>query len=369
MRRIMALACIASLSAACGGGSGGGRSGVYIERVSPTSIEDESYEGMTTPSATFAIDVGGDLASLSGRTVYVFVVVPDAIFDAPTLRPLTDTSVELVLSGVNGVAPGIYADTLQILACLDTSCTTQLGNSPLEIPYSITVHPGLALSPSPLSVSVPFGTRPEQSVAVQLPEGTTSWTVRRECPTCGGYVAPAAAPDGSPRIDVTYHLAPVGHHTDTWWVDAWVSNPSVGSSLVHFSKQLDVVYDVTPNPGVGLVVDPPQMSYQVALDDPTQKHVILSLTPHVTGGEGTWATSVSYVSAPVAAEGAPNVNDWLYADPTWLGTYFIIPCGTNPIAPTCLPAGTYEARITYQYTDPDAVTWSVDHAVQMIIVP
>jgi hypothetical protein len=368
MRPIMALACIASLSAACGGSDDGG-SGVYIDRVSPTSIDRESYEGMTTPSAAFTIDVGGDVASLSGRTVYVFVVVPDAIFGAPSIRPLTDTSIELVLSGVNGVAPGIYANTLQILACLDTSCTTQLGNSPLEIPYSITVHPGLALSPSPLSVSVPFGTRPEQSVAVQLPEGTTSWTVQRQCPTCGGFIAPAAASDGSPSIDVTYDLAPVGHYMDTWWVDAWVSNPSASSTLIHFWKQLDVVYDVTPNPGVGLVVEPPQMSYQVALDNPTQKHVILSLIPYVTGGGGTWATSVSYVSAPVAAEGAPNVNDWLHADQVWLGTYFIIPCGTNPIALTCLPAGTYEAKITYQYTDPDAVTWSVDHAVQMIIAP
>ena len=88
MRIGLAAGLLAMFLGACGGGGGGddegGVSSVHVSLVSPANIVEEVYEGAPmrtiTLTGTATGTATGDVASLSGRTLYIIVVDPDGIF-------------------------------------------------------------------------------------------------------------------------------------------------------------------------------------------------------------------------------------------------------------------------------------------------
>ncbi|GGC99575.1 hypothetical protein GCM10011396_53870 [Undibacterium terreum] len=117
----------------------------FLKDVSPTSINLQVYEGATIPDVTLSGTLDGDLSVLFGKTVYVFITIPDPLF-ATGITPATFNNTTpngaVKLRGL--VAPKgakTYSGNLTIKVCLDSNCQTQLGNSNYPVPYSIVVKP------------------------------------------------------------------------------------------------------------------------------------------------------------------------------------------------------------------------------------
>jgi hypothetical protein len=345
---------------------------VSITGVTPAAIERQSYHGMSAPGASLTIQFGGDLSALNGRRVHLFVEVPDPLFETTIPSWSVDEAnerLQISLQGTIGIAAGTYTGTLQLRFCLDAECSEQLGNSPYPVPYSIAVLPGPELSPPAVHIEVPFGTVPAvQPVALRLATGTTRWDMFAwEPPTYGAFSAAVVA-DDPPRIDITPQLMAPGTYSAEYLIDHWISNPAVLPKAFKMQRRLAVTYTVTENPALPVAMDRPEATYRLVRDDPSQRHTQLRIVPQSSGGSLT-LDGVRYSSAPAAAAGHANVHAWLYGDRTFLGSYFVIPCGMNPLAVSCLPPGTYTGSIAYRHTSAGGDVSIVEHRVQMDIEP
>jgi hypothetical protein len=127
-----------------------------------------------------------------------------------------------------------------------------------------------------------------------------------------------------------------------------------------------VNYDVSSS-NVVVAMDPTSAIYNLALNDPTQKYSSVNILPQQQGGSLT-LRGIVYYSNPVAANGHPEVNQWTYhSSGDALNAYFIIPCGSIPGSPNCLPAGVYTSAIQYRYTDPNNVITDFEFPITMTI--
>lgn len=378
MRRFLAIAAFAFLATGCGGGGGGGTnvsngSGVRMVSATPAQIEAQSYEGMSPPSVTFRVNFDGDLQTLTGKALYIFFEVPDPLFEAQPIYRIDTVNkyVEITLQGrLSGdFAQGVYEKSLRIIACLDAACNSQLGNSPYSLPYKITILPGLKLSPETVSFATLFGVTPTPvRVNVQVPQGATSWDLFSYNGSQNLSVVKAA--DGSASIDVTPSLTTPGVYSATYSVQTTLPNPvNPGSSLI-MQKQLNVRYDVQPNAAVVMAFSPAIATYQLKLNDPQQKQEFAGFSIALQDGSYS-RTGAVYVSAPAEAANHPNVGQWLSANlaGSAANQYSIIPCGTDPSALNCLPAGTYSAAIRFKHTSSTGIETDVDYPIQMTISP
>lgn len=73
------------------------------------------------------------------------------------------------------LAPGSYTGTLRLLACPGVNCSRHLGNSPVSLPYTIRVRPGLRVTPIPHApVAYTSGEDGVANFTIQLPENVTT---------------------------------------------------------------------------------------------------------------------------------------------------------------------------------------------------
>jgi hypothetical protein len=178
---------VTGLVVACGGGGGTsdpGPIGTALRLTNVTSnptvvtvFESDAPFGLLTVTA----DLEGDLARLNGQTVYVLVEDPDAWFE-PSVAVQTTPSGrgnQLTLAGkATRGRIGRFQGSLRIRVCVDPACAQPLGNSPLLVPYDLTVVAGPRFDLiSPLNVTVRASDEAPQPIALTftLPAGTQSW--------------------------------------------------------------------------------------------------------------------------------------------------------------------------------------------------
>ncbi len=361
-KRVAGALLAAVLGCGGGGGGGGGGSRASLVDVDPTSLQGKQYVGYRSPDGQFTLTFGGDLQWLYQQQLFILVLTSDPVFQEQVyLGEGADPATQLLvhLYGVDGLPEGVHTGTLEVHACLDDQCKTELGGSPRTMSYSFEMMHGVRLSHSPVTVSVPFGTVPDpERVAITLPEGATWWTLMEPpTPSPGVLYLAEQASDGSAAVDITYPLVPRGHYTSANSVYTYAPNPMGGSNNEALSEPLDITYDVTDNPGVLVAVWPRELSYhaskaacagnltrtvQVGKQDPTDH------TPP--------SQSISDMSAPAGAEGAV----WLSLDAQAIGQYTLYPCS--------VPVGTYQARIAFT-ADGGGTTYSAEHTVDLVVDP
>lgn len=204
LRRLSGALCVAALLVACGGGgsSGSGAAetpikpvavglgGVKLPTVAGERMIGNRFNLERLPQADIEADVTGDLTTLNGKQVYVIVNDPNGIFNNVLLLQETSTHYRLRLyyeSAVYGATDydmpvGDFKSSVQVSVCLDVGCTQPFMGSPIVMPYSYKVEPGLkvqgfAVGAGPYPLSSAPSTTVVQDVAVTLPPRTTSWSV------------------------------------------------------------------------------------------------------------------------------------------------------------------------------------------------
>lgn len=153
---------------------------VGVGTVTPPLISATLYEFGVMPNALLTGTAVGDLALLSGKTLYVKIADPLGMYAygiaAPTNNPAPGLLV--VLQGKVLGAPGLFTGTMPVWLCVDANCSTKLRGMPYQMPYRVEVLrsfrptkgvPGQAIAT--VQISSKFGeVAPAGQLRVTLPE-------------------------------------------------------------------------------------------------------------------------------------------------------------------------------------------------------
>lgn len=261
--RMASLAALLSLAACGGGGDGGGANpAVSLKNVVLPTLTDETYENgdptsKTLQSFQLTADLEGDVAGLSGKTVYVVVEDPDGFVQSASIQqPLGATrNTLLVDTKVFGPRKGRYSSGFRFKVCHDSACTAQFGGSPITVPYDITVLQGFVLNGNaPIAFSARAGESKSVSFPLTVPDGLLYHPVslpppmggqpqleisRMSVPSATSWRVATATSQGT----ITGSL-PAGVASEFLWARATVQTPK--GKLFGLSAQVQVVYTLTP---------------------------------------------------------------------------------------------------------------------------
>jgi hypothetical protein len=352
-------------TAAPGGGSSV-MDALSVHLRSPAAVQDVSFGDSWPNPVELQIGYSGEAGALTDRTLYMRVEGPDPLYESRPVSylDLNEPIIHVLLGGnLQGVPEGRYTGTLSVHVCLDPACSSQMRNSPLSIPYDVEMKPGLKLSHESLYLETDFGTAlPASEVAVMLPFGATDWSAFSTDP-----LNIAVTRSGSKLLLTPSPFARPGTYVTDVIVESSAPDPKVPNTIWRFGKALRVTYTVKAS-ATPYVMSPASASYFLRLNDPSQHNARIGFT--LQDPQATLSTrGIRFDANPSAAAGHPEATRWLQASADAVAEYFVVPCGTLPGAPNCLPAGAYQAALLYRVSSAAGVTADLEFPVTMIIAP
>lgn len=370
VRRAMAgmVVGLVMLAAGCGGGGGSGGTGsVSVRLDSPAAITAEVREAGAMPNVSLVGSLVGDIAALTGKTLYIVVEDPAQLFEAnPFITYRSSTSLAVNLVGRTLDVAGLRTGRMRIFACLDPACATQLAGSPMSLPYEVNVLPGLTLTSAALAVSTTFGeAEAVRTVSVGLPRDLTSFAAAVVSPNASGQsprvlVGSTQVNGSAADVVIRFPPAPPGRYLER--VRLVASTASVnGLQGLTYEKEIAIEYVVADDPAVNLVFSPAEtVSNRQQGDNLTKEEPYFAVLRD--GATLEWL-GVDYLSAPAAATGHVQVSSW------WLvGQNATSTCFNTLNTSDCLPVGTYTARERYRLTV-NGTASEVSHPITLNIVP
>ena len=309
---------------------------------SPERLQDEANDGMTLQVAA-----RGQVEQLQGRVIHVVVEDSASLFQPKAdVRLLADPfRAEITLHHRRMDAVGRFRGDLKVHVCLDPDCASELGGSPLVVPFDVTVLPALQLEREFVHIALPFGTTPPvQTVKVTLPRSTQRWLVNpsgrrgRDDLHMTANFTQTTSPDGTGGL-LTFDIKPSvsGRHSQSFDVTA-VMEMQDGSSRAS-RKTITFLYDVRPDPQLSHVFMPPAGTYVLS-----GEALFQNIPNPMLADVASEMLAVEYVFHPEAANGHPLANSWLVTLPG----LEIRACTDGPGTGTCLPRGTYVAKVPYR---------------------
>lgn len=360
---------LAAVAAGCGGGGGGsgGTGSVSVRLDSPASITAEVRQDGTMSNVSLVGSIVGDVAALSGKTLYIVVEDPAQLFEAdPFVTYRSSTSLAVNLIGRVLDVAGLRQGQMRIFACLDPACATQLQGSPMAVPYRVDVLPGLTLAPGPLSVATTFGdAEVQRTVTLGLPRDLASFAAFAVSPNGAGASSRVAV--GSTQVNgaggdvvIRFPPAPPGRYAETVRVVATTADLA-GLPGRTYQKDITIDYVVADNAAVNLVFSPAEtVSNRVQGDNLTKEEPYMTVLRD--GATLEWL-GLDYLAAPAAAATHPQVNAWWLVGQQGTSTCFNTVSGSD-----CLPSGTYTARERFRLTV-NGVASAVERSITLNITP
>ncbi|WP_296944523.1 hypothetical protein [uncultured Massilia sp.] len=186
----------AAVLTACGGGGGGGTpangsagtgtgtgttpspgSGFSVS-IDRSALSFKGDEGSAIPAQ---VVIGSGSGGTPPATIYAGGLDLGASLDSIVMQVVAD-QVRFAIQPKSQLTAGEYKGSVRLFACTDERCTQHIKGSPVEIPYTITIAPGLTATPTTVGLRAVAGVRPTANVAVQLPAGVTSFTAVSNVP-------------------------------------------------------------------------------------------------------------------------------------------------------------------------------------------
>jgi hypothetical protein len=276
---------------ACGGGGGGGGSSnnnsSFSISLDRTSIAFEAFEGAFAQTQDILATVHGEYDGqlFVGATVEGEGIEPDI-----TLAILSDTQARLTVFAKSGLAAGSYSGRVIFHACADDICTRHVGGTPIAVSYTVTIRHGLQFTPPVLQLTSVSGAGTSADVAVQVPEGATSFALNVP-PTQLQWLS--VPNQGGSSFTVAASSLPVGNYVGS------IQGTSIGSTA-----SLRVEYTVTAPPGGEHGILAPQ-SLTLSTSEGAQVSETMLVTPPTWNP--TLITEVVTIGTPV---------NWLSVTPT-----------------------------------------------------
>jgi hypothetical protein len=382
------------LVAACGGGGANGPgAGAVGPGISPSAtadasillkseatITDVTYEGQPLHQAHLDLAVEGNLASLQRGTLYLVLVDPSRTFlPSDIFIPADSASAWVTLNGTasSETVPGRRSGKLQLFACVDPACATQLRNSPLEVGYDIEVLPGITLSTDLLDVRTNYGDVPSPaSMTITVPAGGN-----RHIPNPIGDVEGADStsswanlPLWVQRTTDTLTLQPPagvlpGVYALHYEVDTVVPDPRYPKTVQRLVKTFVVRHTVMAT-GV-YSMSPSSENIEASGLTPLGPQPSTTPVQLVSQVGGTVARrGVRTDSFPAAATGDPLLASWLAFDAVSVVSSLDHAIRACDVATNrCLPVGTYRGALLMRHTAPDGTQTDFEFPVTFTINP
>jgi hypothetical protein len=256
--------CVAAILAACGGGGSAPGAVVSESPAKPVAVGLSvvkmptvaggrmigNHFGDALPRAEIEVDVTGDLTALTGKQVYVLVNDPNGIFNMAVLMQDSSTRYRLTLyyeSAKYGATDfdmpvGDFKASVQVSVCLDAKCTQPFTGSPILMPYTYKVEPGLSVQGfgpglAPYALSSTPSVAVVRDVAVTLPLRTVSWFIEDNGGS-GGVRFSA----GASTLRIEGKAVAAGSHYGNFIVHATATTPS--GATAKFLTSGTVSYEV-----------------------------------------------------------------------------------------------------------------------------
>lgn len=327
MRKMLVMLLVFGLTA-CGGGGGSDGGLQYSVDRSPLEISFTQGDAILTPAVNVTVESAPD------GDVYLGADFEGTGIDALGFAFNSDTSVSFPVTLTPDLAPGTYTGTISIRACRDENCNSEYAGSPLRVPYTITVLPGLRMNPAGLDLELQPATSHTQTVDVQLPLGSSDYDV--------------SAIEGSgwitvQKLDSTHFqlgIKPLPPGSYNGRVDI-----AAGGRLTSMNVSVLVPENGTSYNGISVATDEIVLSTR-EMESSTPFQLAVTLPQWSNELE----TSISYTDAPEQA--------WLQVSRTAPGTLSIVGSGNG------LLAGSYAAVLHVQGAYPSI---AVDIPVTMVV--
>lgn len=361
------------LLSACGGGGGGDGGGssnpVVVGSPGTTRIEQTVLVGLSAAPVQLSGSLSGDVEGLGGRTVYVVIEDPAALFEAAAVLSVerlgTGWRWNLALDGRPQAVSGRRTGTLRLRACLDAGCASPLAGTPISLPFDVNVVDGIDVDTTRIEVTTVFGELPAaRTVNVSTPSITRAWAARNVTPFSGqpqrvvlapsGPFSPTGGPlrDGENFLDyntgtqfqVGFAPAPPGVYTETL---SAISETRLADDTLHYRvREITVVYTVTADATRQHWFHPASLAITRRADD-TLTRPVDSLLVTATGVTPV-LLGVEYLSRPEGATRGPYDN-WLNPFP-YLEARSCLDVGGLGGLPIyeCLVPGVYTARVRWR---------------------
>lgn len=289
------LACLVILLgtiglSSCGGGGDGGSggsttSGNLMFTADRTSVSFDYQQDQTPAPQTVTITATGQYTG----TLYISGSVSGPQIATPIPITVTGSTATVQISVVPQLAAGTYSGKITLLACSDSACAHQVGNSPLSISYSITVHAVLA-TPSTVSLNAITGTTTSQLVTVNLPEGASSFS------TSVGSATPWLTISNATASSFTLNagaLAPGSY------------SGQVTVTAGGLSQIVNVTYTVIPQP---LQVTPASVSFNEVSGNPASQTITVQLPTGQTSASETVTSTSPWLTIAGATASSFTIN-------------------------------------------------------------
>ena len=156
---------------------GVGQGGVRFS-LNPTSISASYYQNDPAPMMQSVATATGTLP----EQLFIGAVDEGTAIDPQISVFLSGQQATFQITPRSGLAPGVHTGRLRLMACTTQSCGNQIGNSPLFLPYTITVRQDLAVSPSQDNYTGQSGSEISVPLTVTFPEGATTFQARAHEP-------------------------------------------------------------------------------------------------------------------------------------------------------------------------------------------
>ena len=257
--------------AACGGGGGGssdgtpaGNSGTFAAVVSGGPPTATGIQGTSQPlNLTAAL-------SYTGTGNLYLAAEADSAVALSVNGQLAGDSLMLTVTLRGDLAPGTYPSEVLLLACLDQQCVTQAPGSPVHVPISYVVKPGIAVQQQ-VNLSR-TGADPAPSATLPVTSPAEAGTVTLLVSNAGSN-AIAVAFDGT-ALSIQTTQVPAGTYTATATLQS--------STDIRYSRAVSIAYTVAPPPGG---------EHPLAVDNASRSVVLqqgTSTTQHITLTRPTW---------------------------------------------------------------------------------
>ena len=329
------LLLVAIVSASCGGGGGGGGGSSSGGRGnSVTFTADRSSVSFTyaegSASGQQEIVTVTAAGTLTG-TLYVGALIEGQGIDPAVVASISGTSASFTLLPRSGLEAGTYTGRVRLMACSDANCNNQIGNSPININYTVTVQPTLRVTPTTIDASSPSGTATSREVAIRLPAGQTAF----EASVTQGAEWLSAEPLTATSLRLNLRSLPMANYTGRVRI---TSGTSVATVQVNYAVTAGAAYrqlavlptGFTLSSTEGVANGPVSLTVTPTSWEPLYSLSILTTAPWLTLTTGTNNTHSLIVDAT-------NLSAGSYTSSLLLTSAWPAPAITVPIALTVGP--------------------------------
>lgn len=156
-----------------GGGDGGGGAGFTIS-LDRTSIAYDFFEGTQPPTQTVTAIARGEYTG----NLYVAATLEGGQGIDPAIPiAISGTTGTISVRAASNLAEGTYNGRIQFHACSDQQCARHIGGTPIAVTYTVKVKRGVRFTPASVSMAAQSGEETSALATVQLPEGTSTYSL------------------------------------------------------------------------------------------------------------------------------------------------------------------------------------------------